>query len=600
VLAVLAWQARRRRLAGNVAPVAETPAGQAYVERRLPASVRWTLSVLTAVGLPAGGLLRRLRDARHAGPPPVCEPDGPDVVVTGTVFPGDSKTYLQLPFEVRPGAARLEVEYGYTPLRPALPENPVTQTVLDLGLWDQHGYHDAAGFRGWSGSRHRQVFVEAGTASRCYRPGPVEPGTWYAELGLAAVGPTGAEWTVRVRARGGPPGQPPVPQPVDPEHVADPEPGWYHGDFHMHSFHSNPHGPTPRQFVEHAKAARLDFAPVTEYVVDVHWDEYGPVQDENPDLLIWPGREIVTYFGHMQCIGETPGFVEYRHGFEGVGAADIQGAVRRAGALFQVNHPTTFKGRLFANFCRGCAFELGEEIDWREVDTIEVLNGPAVLRRRKFLGGDFENPFMTSAVELWEAMLDRGYAMTAVSGSDVKKGIGLGSSATAVHADQLSRAALTEAIRAGRAYVRTRGVARSPALEMTVVPATGPSGTFGSRFVIERGATVAATVLVLGGDGQSLRVIRNGGELEVAKIDGDRFEHRFEVGRAAAGEGPLGTWWRIETFDGASRTTIANPVFLGGPEHPTEPLPAVPLPPVRNRFVRNLAAAQGLRSTHVM
>ncbi len=579
---------------------ADSLAGQAYVERHLPAALRWTLSVLSALGLPASGPLRRLRRARDAGPPPACEPDGPDVVITGTVFPGDSKSYRLLPFEVRPDTARLEVEYQYGALRPALPENPITKTMLDLGLWDQRGYHDAAGFRGWSGSRHDDVFVEAGRASRGYRPGPVEPGTWYVELGLAAVGPTGAEWTVRVRAIRGPPGQAPVQRPVDPDHVANPDPGWYHGDFHMHSFHSNPEGPTPRCFVEHAKAAGLDFTPVTEYQVDVHWDEYGSLQDENPQLLIWPGREIVTYFGHMQCIGETPGFVEYRHGFEGVTVAEIQKAVRGAGALFQVNHPTTFGGRLFANFCRGCAFELGEEIDWREVDTFEVLNGPAVLRRTSLLGGDFENPFMTSAVELWEDMLDRGYRTTAVSGSDVKKGVGLGSSATAVHARQLSRAALTDAIRAGRAYVRTRGVAHSPALEMTVSARGEPPGTFGSRFVLDPGATVAVSVLVTGGRGQALRVLRNRDEVNVVAIVDDPFEHRFQAGRTVGDEGPLGTRWRVETFDGRSRTTIGNPVFLGGPDHPREPLPASPMPPVRKRFLRNLSAAKGLHATHVM
>ena len=583
-----------------MAVVADTPAGQAYVERRLPAALRWTLSVLSAIGLPTHGLLGRLRRARHAGPPPVCEPDGPDLVVTGTAFPGESKTYVHLPFEVGAGVAGVEVEYRYHPLRPALPENPVTQTVLDLGLWDQRGFRDAAGFRGWSGSRHHEVFVEAGRASRCYRPGPIEPGTWYVELGLAAIGPTGAEWTVCIRSRRGPAAPAPVPRPVDPGHVANPDPGWYHGDFHMHSFHSNPKGPTPQQFVEHAKRARLDFTPVTEYVVGVHWDEYGLVQDENPELLIWPGREIVTYFGHMQCIGETPGFVEYRHGFEDVEVAEIQRAVREAGALFQVNHPTTFKGRLFDNFCRGCAFDLGDEIDWSAVDTVEVLNGPAVLHRSRLLGGDFENPFMTSAIELWEAMLDRGYATTAVSGSDVKQGVGLGSSATAVHADELSRAALTEGIRAGRAYVRTRGVAGSPALEMTVSPGAGPPGTFGSRFVVDPGATVPVTVVVRGGDGQRLRVIRNGVEVDVAKVVGDPFEHRFQAGRASSGEGPLGTWWRVETLDGAGRTTIGNPVFLGGADHPLQPLREAPMPPVRRQFVRNMTAAQGLRSTHVM
>ena len=329
-----------------------------------------------------------------------------------------------------------------------------------------------------------------------------------------------------------------APRPVDPGHVANPDPGWYHGDFHMHSFHSNPKGPTPQQFVEHAKRARLDFTPVTEYVVGVHWDEYGPVQEENPELLIWPGREIVTYFGHMQCIGETPGFVEYRHGFEGVDVAEIQRAVRSGRRAVPGQPPDDVQGTAVRQLLPRLRLRPGRRIDWSAVDTVEVLNGPAVLHRSRLLGGDFENPFMTSAIELWEAMLDRGYATTAVSGSDAKQGIGLGSSATAVHADQLSRAALTEAIRAGRAYVRTRGVAGSPALKMTVSPDAGPQGTFGSRFVVDPGATVPVSVVVRAGDGQRLRLIRNGAEVDVVKIVGDPFEHRFRAGRAPAAEGP--------------------------------------------------------------
>ena len=223
-----------------------------------------------------------------------------------------------------------------------------------------------------------------------------------------------------------------------------------------------------------------------------------------------------------------------------------------------------------------------------------------MLHRFRRLGGDFENPFMTSAIELWEAMLDRGYATTAVSGSDAKQGVGLGSSATAVYADQLSRAALADAIRAGRAYVRTRGVADSPALEMTVSPDAGPPGTFGSRFVVDPGATVPVSIVVRGGDGQRLRLIRNGAEVDVVKIVGDPFEHRFRAGRAPSARvpsAPGGGSRRSTPRDArrsATRSSSADRTTRG------EPLPAAPMPPVKRQFLRNMAAAQGLRSTHVM
>ncbi|MGH2731444.1 MAG: CehA/McbA family metallohydrolase [Actinomycetota bacterium] len=554
----------------NRPPVARRPQAQrpgVYVERRVPAPLRWVLSLLTSVGELAADTLIRLRGRSLRGTPPVCEPDGRPLALRGTVFPSDSKTYLVLPFEVRPGTGRIEVRYGWEELPPHLPHNPITSTVLDLGLWDEHGYRSAEGFRGWSGSRHKTIFVEADRAERAYRPGPINPGIWHVELGLAAVGPTGAEWTVRVQARSRPAREPPPPRPVDPTHVANPRPGWYHGDFHMHAYHSNPEGPTPERFVEFARAARLDFLPITEYVVGRHWNEYGDVQRANPDLVIWPGREIITYFGHFQSLGETPGFIEYRHGFEDIHIRDIQAAVADGGALFQVNHPTMFAGPLFQNFCRGCAFELEEEIDWESVDTIEVLTGAALVRPSDFhlpdVGVEIANPFMRSAVDLWESLLNRGHRITAVSGSDDKKGPKLGISATAVFAEQLSRPALIEALRAGRAYVRTRGVAASPALEMVAKTPDGQTGTFGSSLGLDPGARAEVSVTVSGGRGQFLRVIRNASDLQTVPISSDPFSFTFPASRDEK-EGPLGTWYRVETFDARSRTTIGNPVFFTG------------------------------------
>jgi hypothetical protein len=361
----------------------------------------------------------------------------------------------------------------------------------------------------------------------------------------------------------------PVPTgPVDRAHVARARPGWYHGDFHMHAWHSHRAGPAPEQFVAFARAAGLDFLPVTEYVVGHHWDQYGQVQRDHPDLVIWPGREIVTYRGHVQSLGETPGFVEFRHGFEDVHIRDIQRAVKAAGALFGVNHPTTFPGPLFRNLCRGCEFELGDDIDWDEVDTLEVLTGEALVDPREYqlpdVGVRVPNPFSGSAVALWESLLNRGHRICAVSGSDDKLGPKLGTCATAVYATELSRPALIEAIGQGRAYVRTRGVAASPALELEAGAPGQATGTFGSVLYLDEGQQAEVRVTVRGGQGQGLRIVRNGRETATVSVTSDPFDHVFAAGRVPT-EGPLGTWWRVETFDGQGPTTIANPVFFQAP-----------------------------------
>ncbi len=514
---------------------------------------------------------------------PVCAPQADALQFSGTVTAADAKTYQMLPFAVAAGTGRIELSYQWTDAG-VLPPTPLTATTLDLGLWDQHGYRSAEGFRGWSGSRQGRidsgqtpVFVEASRAERGYLPGAIEPGVWAAELGIAAVAPEGASWQVRIECKAAA-GVTPANDPVDAEHVARGVPGWYHGDFHMHAYHSNPNAPDWDGFIEQARAAQLDFLMVTEYVTGAHWRTLGATQRANPDLLIWPGREIITYFGHATTHGETPGVADYRHGFEDVSLGDIQRRAKAAGALFQVNHPTSFPGPVFANFCRGCEFTLGDQIDWDAVDTIEILNGPVMAAAADLgvpvPGLQIENPFMSTALSLWDAQLRQGHKITGVSGSD-SKGVepdlvererrGYGSSVTAVYAESLSLSALTAAIQAGHVYVRTRGVAHSPALEFGATTAGGQSGIFGDALKVAANEPVELQVRVSGGQGQSLHYLRDGRVVAIVPITSDDFVDRREVTRAPSSEGPLGTIWRIETRDLASRTTLGNPVFLQAP-----------------------------------
>src|SRR5687768_15257986 len=229
--------------------------------------VRWVIGVV--IGLLLAGSVPTSAIGQTEVDAPACAPDGPPVVVTGSVGSADAKTYRVLPFEVAPGTTRVEVGYRWDDNVP-LPDLPVdlVQTVLDLGLWDEGGVGTPAGFRGWSGSRQGKtaqgqdaIWVQADTAERGYRPDPVQPGTWHVDLGIAAVSPLGATYEVTIRCLDPVVGPAFVSQPVDPTHVARAAPGWYHGDFHMHAYHSSPRAPDWPEFVQYARAAQLDFLP---------------------------------------------------------------------------------------------------------------------------------------------------------------------------------------------------------------------------------------------------------------------------------------------------------------------------------------------------
>jgi hypothetical protein len=504
-----------------------------------------TLAVVAvlAAGLPFGAA------AAQDDTSPVCAPNGDPVELTGSAQPSDAKTYQVHPFRVADGTTRVEVSYEWA---------PVDGTTFDLGLWDQHGYKDPAGFRGWSGNREGRidrgmdpVWVQADSAERGFTPGTVRPGTWYVELGVAEVAPGGAAWKVLVTCSDPKVGKEAKPDPVDPNHVANPRPGWYHGDFHMHSWNSNPQAPDYDGFVRYGREAGLDFMPMTEYVVHRHWNELGRVQRANPDVVIWPSREVITYFGHAVVLGETPDAIDYRQGFEDVTLGDIQRKATADGALFGIDHPTTFPEKDFGSTCRGCEFQLADQIDLDLVDTVEVANDHIAY-------GTVQNPFAQTAIDFWEDLLQHGHKVTAVSGSDDKKGPDLGNMSTAVYAEELSRPALTKAIRAGHAYVQTHGTNASPTLDMTATGDDGSTAMFGDTIV---GTTAVVKVTVTGAVGQHLRVLKDGTETTVVPIDASPFEYTFTADRAPD-EGPLGTFWRVETFDDVSLTTIGNPIFL--------------------------------------
>ena len=512
------------------------------------------------------------------GDPVLCGPEVSEL--TGVTTGSAQGEYLLLPFEVPTGTARVEVGY-YAPTaaeqdRSLRSGSRRGSGVLDLGLWDASGTSGPEAFRFWSGNRQGRldrgmdpIVVSADTDSRTVVAGKVEPGIWHVELGVAwLAGPS--VWRVEVRCPLGDQPEPLAPDRADASLVADPEPGWYAADFHLHGYHSSPDGPDPEEMVELARSAGLDIVPVTEYVTPAHWDRLGRAQRDNPDLLLWPGREVITYQGHLVVLGETPGSVEYRLGHEGTTLGDIQRAAADAGALVSLAHPTLFPPDVFGNTCRGCFLEAIGEVDWESTELIEVVTEGAVA---EFDGQTVPNPFVDTAVELWEEQLRLGNRLTAVSGSDDKSGDNYGSTLTMVWAPELSRTAVDAALRSGHAYVRALG-ADSPTIDI-VASAPGPDGgrvRMGDTLVAD---SAEMTVTVSGGDGMTLALRRDGSEVERIPIDGPEFEHSFTITRDAA-SGPLGTFWGVEVLDADTvvgtelRSVIANPVFMA--DSPAAPI----------------------------
>jgi hypothetical protein len=107
-------------------------------------------------------------------------------------------------------------------------------------------------------------------------------------------------------------------------------------------------------------------------------------------------------------------------------------------------------------------------------------------------------------------------------------------------------------------------------VEVSATTADGQAGIVGDTLYADH-ATM--TVHVRGAAGQVLAITRDGLPAGLVPITGDDETHTFSTDRVPT-SGPLGTFWRVDTLDLQSLTTIGNPVFLRDPA--ARPAPAGP------------------------
>jgi len=413
-----------------------------------PRAVLALTALVALAGAPAAA--KRLNVPLVDTPLEACPGDAiePDEIVEGQL-PGELMgATVMFPFEVPAGTTSVRVKYCWE-----------SGHTVDLGIWDARPGRKAWAeeqFRGWGGSSHPDVTItpqgfsteaeyEAeprghvpGRTTRGYRPGPLPPGSWAAELGVASVAPNetdGVDFRLEIELSSDPAfaAEPYVPAPYDAT-PANSAPGWYAGDMHVHAEHSALGDATMTETFDFAfrsledGGAGLDFITLSDYVVPSGWDEIGRYQALHPGKLVIRSSEVITYHGHSQNHASAR-YVDHRAGplYELLRpSGDLKRLrkkrdprawfkeIRKAGGWTQLNHPTTCPTSIpiCSQICRGCAWDYTEkQTKLSFVDAIEVHNGPP----------DFQEPtsiWTTLALALWEDALAKGFRITAVGSSD--------------------------------------------------------------------------------------------------------------------------------------------------------------------------------------
>ena len=446
--------------------------------------------------------------------------------ISGSLTRDDYERLLERRFEVLPGTRSLRIELSYS--------GTDRGTVIDLGL------RGPSGFRGWSGGGPQKITVGSTFTSYGYLPGPIEAGSWAVIVGVPNIR-EGSTDTYSITI-----------EQLDREEPSFPvirnEAAWFTGDFHSHSGHSDGHAGVfggiqakipPHRVFDAARRAGLDFIALTDHNTTSHWTEVERLQLYYNNLLLLHAREVTTYNGHLNAFGERE-FTDFRVTTDRP-LDVILDNLTSGGAFISINHPALPDDET----CMGCGWTSGVKPEvMRRVNAIEIVNGDRV-----------EGPL--SGWDTWVKMLNAGYHLTAIGGSDehtadeTRDG-SIGTPATVVYADDLSEPALLDGLRKGRVYVRTRGP-------------QGPTLQFEANFqnlTWRMGETVPKVVTALtlsasatGATNQQLQWVRNG---EIISTSPVLSEQRVTVDVKTQ----PGAWFSVIIRDENGPTLFSNPIYI--------------------------------------
>ena len=478
------------------------------------------------------------------GMPTFAQPRPSDLTLRGKLSAADHQTYLEIPFRVPTGTVRMTVEFTHS--------GQSDRTVIDLGL------RDPQRFRGWSGGDKSRVVIENADATPSYLAGPLPAGTWRLLLGVPNIRPAATAtfaanfWFDRASD--------PFPGFL-PEAIRS-EPGWYRGDLHLHTAHSDGsclsrrgvRAPCPVfKTLEAARARGLDFVAVSDHNTTSQNQALRELAPYFDDLLLIPAREITTFQGHINVFGPTVDLDFQLGSAHAPTLAKILNQADVAHGLVSINHPGLPSGEA----CMGCGWTADTE--WGRIAAMEVINGGTLA----FLGP--EGPL--SGLASWEHQLNAGRRITAIGGSDnhqadlpTDSAAAVGRPTTVVHASELSQAAILTAIRKGHVFVDVWGSADR---NLEVIAQAGTQqAEMGDSLLVHRGARVSITVRVKGVPAGA-RISLAGDAVAFAKLtDTDLTAQKPSVSfEVLADDRPR--WLRVDVR-GPDHTLLllGNPIYL--------------------------------------
>ena len=439
---------------------------------------------------------------------------------TGTLTSADHKNHIPVSFQVPEGTTRITISIETSPVR------------ATGALFDNMACLSLFGPNGARGARHnnpdRTIIIEATYASPGYVSGPIEAGEWTVFMDTFRVlGPDPLHWEISVLCEANPvEDHEPFALPV----LAETGSGWYRGDLHAHSLHSDADWEIS-DLVNWAKKRGLDFVTLTDHNTVSGHSEVLSLADDT--LLTMGGVELTTHYGHALTLGERQ-WQEWRPGpVSGMSMPDIAESVIARGGTYVIAHPKSPGDPS----CTGCRWEYED-----------MMPGPAKIV--EIWNGGVWSDYNEDGLALFYHWLKQGHRLVATAGTDNHGEDDVTSAFGFNHVFATSRTedAIMEAVRAGRNYLSV-----GPKLILTATDAEGS--------VFAMGETIegpAAVQVEWSSDDQPLT-------LHFITADGDVSSKALpanSVGTETLDASPNG-FVMVELRDSQNRlVSITNPIFI--------------------------------------
>jgi hypothetical protein len=357
----------------------------------------------------------------------------------------DSHRHIVHPFTVPEGATRIDVDFDYAPKRAGSYGN-----LLTLSLFDPAGERGT----GHRGQPNQQVTIGTTQATPGYLPGPLPSGAWTLMVNTNLINP-GPSVIYHADIRISFDQQTTVASPAwIPGSTSPRGPGWYRGDLHAHTVHSDGSWQV-EDLVNFARVHGLDFVTLTDHNTISALQEMESYSSD--DLLTMGGFELTTFYGHALALGVRH-LIEWRVCPGERTMSDIFHAVEAAGGLFVIAHPMCPGDPV----CTGCQWEYPDMMPG-PAGVVEVWN--------EYWHSGSNN---AGSVSLWHAWLNQGHRLAATVGTDIHGPSDREWGFNVVYAEALTEQAVLEGVRRGHLYMSS-----GPEVRFTGISSTGQTAMIG-------------------------------------------------------------------------------------------------------------------------